>query len=135
MIDMKGFAERAKANADPSPRVMTEWPVGSWTRQGDITIHRVADDHKRGPMAKSKQLAIGDSRGARHIIQGASKIYQGVQLPPASTDARTPLGPLFVVTASEVIDHPTHANIDIRVPGVYQVTYEMNGHTWGRSQD
>jgi len=136
MIDMKGFAERAKANADPSPRIIEAGaPIGSWVRQGDITIHRVADDHKRGLPTKNKQLAIGDSRGARHILQGPSKIYSGSTLPPATTDIRTPIGPLLVVEKCEEIDHPTHANIIIKQPGTYQITYQMNGHTWGRSQD
>ena len=136
MINMKGFAERAKANADPSPRIIEVGaPIGSWVRQGDIAIHRVADNHKRGLPTKNKQLAIGDSRGARHILHGSSKIFSGSTLPTATTDRRTPIGPLFVVTDTAEIDHPIHANIIIKQPGTYQITYQMNGHTWGRSQD
>ncbi len=116
-------------------RIVKVWPVGKVTRQGDIYIHRVEDNHPIGDMLDIRQIADGTSLGARHILIGDVKVYQGIKL-PSYVNNRWPLGYCFDVgQEGATVTHPEHAHIDICVRGRYVVTHQMDMMTMKRVSD
>ena len=128
--------QAATAGADKRPRVLTEFPVGKFVRQGDIYIHRVVGGHPCGKETKDLQLAQGNSMGSRHIAKGKKvKVFTGTTLPATCKEQRTFLGPLIVADGPFVVEHPEHAHIEIGVAGCYQVTHQMDAMTGDRVID
>lgn len=123
----------AKANARPEVRFIKEIAVGQIVRQGDIYIHRVNEDHASGKEMKSRQLALGNSQGSRHIAESPAKILEGTTL-PEWCDRRTFLGPLVKAEKRFTITHPEHAHVSLP-KGTYQVTHQMDARTMDRVQD
>jgi len=116
--------------------------------QGDIYLHRVADDHPRGKLAGTQQLALGTNVGARHMVEGDSVVvYEGAvghkknrALLPLFADDRMRdvcTGRLFTTQGPCRIPHPTHAthSIEITEPGTYQVTHQWDEAFMGRVVD
>lgn len=126
----------AKENAVQEIRVIESIEIGKVVRQGDIYIHAVKADHKHGNAAKSRQLALGNSQGSRHVAAGnkfSVLVYDGTTL-PEWCDRRTFLGPLVKAKKPFTITHPEHAHV--RLPaGCYQVTHQMDARTMERVQD
>src|SRR5438132_6195403 len=54
-----------------APVILTEasWPVGSVAHQGDLILVRIAK-MPRGKHRANRQLAIGQTQGARHVLEG-----------------------------------------------------------------
>lgn len=124
--------EKAKELAIQDKRTVLKMEVGQIVRQGDIYIHCVSGDHRRGAELKTRQLAMGESMGSRHIAEGAAKTYQGTNAPGwAETDL---LGPCIVSELPFTISHPEHAHIDLPA-GIYQVTHQMDARTRKRVID
>lgn len=124
--------EKAKELAVQDKRTVLKMEVGQVVRQGDIYIHCVSPEHRRGAELKTRQLAMGESMGSRHIAEGAAKTYQGIQAPGwAETDL---LGPCIVAELPFTVSHPEHAHIDLPA-GVYQVTHQMDARTRKRVID
>ena len=106
--------------------------VGQVVRQGDIYIHRVADDHPRGKPVGPK-LAMGDLMNARHIAEAPAECFEGVKLPHYCA-AGTFMGPVIVSSAEFTVAHPEHAAIRLGA-GCYQVTHQMDARTLERVKD
>lgn len=116
-------------------RQMKGLKVGQCARQGDVYIHRVADDHSIGEELNRRQIADGVTLGARHVLKGNVKVYEGVKL-PSYVNSRYPLGYVFDVTEEgAVLEHPEHAHFDICDKGRYQVTHQMDMRTLQRVSD
>lgn len=134
--------EQAKINAarDKEQKVKTVplMKVGEVIRQGDIYIHKVADNHPVGEQLDRRQLADGHSIGQRHMLLGEFKIYEGVELPSwvdKSTNQR--LGYAFDVTGECRNSHPEHDHylfLEDR-KGRYQVTYQLDMQTLRKVSD
>ncbi len=125
----------AKENVVAKIRRIETMDIGKIVRQGDIYIHRVDDKHKRGEEAGSRQLAIGESMGSRHIAEAPSMIFQGAAAPEWYTNRFTPLlGPCIVSKERFVITHPEHAHVDLPA-GTYQITHQMDARTQRRAID
>jgi len=107
--------------------------IGKVVRQGDIYIHRVDEKHARGNRLKSRQLALGNTMGSRHIAEPPAKVFEGTTL-PGWCDRRTFLGPLVESKKRFTVTHPEHAHVDLP-PGCYQITHQMDARTMERVKD
>jgi hypothetical protein len=115
--------------------------IGKAVRQGDVYVHRVADEHPHGKRigAKLVQIALGSSNGARHEAKGAVKVYAGTTLPeyvtaPQDVQASEITGPLIVADKPWSVVHPEHPHFKLP-KGTYQVTYQRDPKTMKRVQD
>jgi hypothetical protein len=132
---IKDLTEKAVKLNRKENRIIKTWPIGKVVRQGDVYIHRVADDHPVGDMLDIRKIADGTSIGSRHILIGDVKVYQGVKL-PSYVNNRWPLGYAFNVGQEGMtITHPEHAHIDTCVKGRYVVTHQMDMQTMQRVSD
>jgi len=123
----------AKENAVPEVRRIEGIEIGKVVRQGDIYLHRVDEKHARGNRLKSRQLALGNTMGSRHIAEAPAKVFEGTTL-PEWCDRRTFLGPLIESSKRFTVTHPEHAHVDLP-PGCYQVTHQMDARTMERVKD
>lgn len=107
--------------------------IGDNVRQGDLYIARVIA-MPTGRKRESRQLAIGDTQGSRHILEGSvvSLIDPDVDAAIKSlkhcsgNDVQAyQIGPAFEVGESPVtIAHPEHGDRTLTEPGCYQVIYQ-----------
>jgi hypothetical protein len=106
-------------------------------RQGDIYIFRVNDNHHVGQEVERNQLADGVSIGARHILNGNFRIYQGTTAPEGvnPVHARESIGYAFDVEESTVLAHPEHDNYVFKTCGRYQVIHQLDLRTLRRAAD
>lgn len=126
------ITEKAKELAVQDKRTILKIELGQVVRQGDIYLHCVSRDHRHGAELKTRQLAIGESMGSRHMAEAPAKMYQGTDAPDwAETEL---LGPCIVADLSFTVSHPEHAHIDLPA-GVYQVTHQMDARTKKRVID
>ncbi len=126
--------EKAKEIKVEGLRKTLNMKIGQVDRQGDIYIHRVEDNHPHGDELKTKQLAIGESQGSRHIAGAKFKVYQGTSH-PKWVDNKHFLGPCIVLDEGfEMITHPEHANFALSA-GTYQITHQMDLRTQTRVRD
>mgnify|MGYP001575819991 FL=1 len=116
-----------------SSRIIHRMEIGQVVRQGDIYIHRVGDSHECGKKLESRQLAIGNTMGSRHVAEAPATIYEGATL-PRWCDARTFIGPCVESAKRFVVTHPEHAHVELP-PGRYQITHQMDARTMDRVQD
>ena len=134
---MKGTTEierveqGAIANEQSARRIET-MEVGQVVRQGDIYIHRVKEDHPAGEETKNRQLAMGETQGSRHIIDGECQIFVGTTAP--NWAPRALLGPLVRLFKRGSVTHPDHAHVDLPA-GTFQITHPMDARTLERVRD
>lgn len=98
-----------------------QMPIGHITRQGDIYIRRVADDFPHGKPRADKQLALGSTKGARHMAEG------DVQLFDPDTDDRL-AGPIVVAPKGWHNSHPEHSHY-VFSPGTYETGRQLDTRT------
>lgn len=120
----------AKAPVDAETRIHDGKRI---MQQGDIYIHPVAADHPRGAPIANRQLAEGNTKGSRHILEGGVQVFAGTTR-PTYVPERFPLGPCFVVAESAHLTHPEHAWLAMGA-GTYQVTYQLNALTGRAVED
>lgn len=127
--------EAATANTDTSPRDLRgKLEVGKCARQGDVYVHRVPEDHKRGSETLDRQVAVGNTQGSRHIAVGEKiNLFWGTTR-PAGVDSRAPLGPVVVAETDWELTHPEHPNMTFSA-GTYQVTHQLDAITGQRVED
>lgn len=132
-----------KHEASAEIREVLDLEVGQVLHQGDVYLHRVPDDWARGNLLGTRQIAVGATIGARHIVVGDFEVYEGVELPDHVTFSRLPerlreaakravLGPVVVLKSAlkegEGLTHPEHAHHRWQ-PCVVQVQYQLDGRT------
>lgn len=99
---------------------------GQFVRQGDIYIVCVKSVNPKLKETKVRQLAMGNSQGSRHVIEGEAEIFA----PVSKTIQRTKLGeyfegPSFRCKEHVTISHPEHAHISLP-PGSYEVRHQVD---------
>jgi len=114
-------------------RLIRSMSPGQAVRQGDIYIHCVAGGHAHGPEAPTRQLALGETMGSRHLALAPCEVYVGTTLPEWCRP-ETFLGPLIVSKDRFVVGHPEHAHISLP-GGAYQVTHQMDARSMDRVRD
>ena len=111
--------------------------TGEYARQGDLYIIRV-DNFKESDYkeTKNRQLAVGTTQGARHILAGEAKVYQPkVEGKPVKGKIGYRLnGPVFVAEGFVTVEHPEHAHISLPA-GTYQVCHQVDVRTMKKVVD
>ena len=128
---LKSVEDGAEGNVQEI-RNIEEFPIGKIVRQGDIYIHRVEDSHPRGKSTSNRQLAMGETQGSRHVLDGEAEIFEGSTAPTWAP--RALLGPLFKLFKRATVTHPEHAHVGLPA-GTYQVTHQMDARTLERVRD
>ena len=126
---------------DVDVRVVRRIEIGHAVQQGDVYLHRVADDFPRGEQigAGSVQIALGEGNGARHMAEGPVRVFKGVSLPPG---CGSPLdvhpseitGPVVIADDTWSLTHPEHPHHSLPA-GTYQTTYQYDPQTMRRVRD
>lgn len=137
---IKGIAKRnSQRDSIQKTRFITEdkIAVGECFRQGDLYIFRVGYNHPIGEEIKRSQLADGISIGARHILNGKFKIYQGAHGPSVLNKvyAKISVGYAFDVEETTVLGHPEHDNYVFKFPCRWQVVHQLDMRTLQRVKD
>lgn len=117
--------------------------IGQVGRQGDIYVVRVPNDWPRGKRIENRQMAIGNTQGARHIAAGEVELYEGVKAPPCikfvdegGREIAPLLGPCIVVKDDSFTGtHPEHAHFWLSSGTTNQIVHQMDGRTLQRVQD
>lgn len=129
---LDAIEEGAKQNVQEVRRIERMETNKEWIRQGDVYIYAVPDEHPHGAKAKSKQLAIGNTQGSRHMAPDHAEVYEGTTRPEGAPTGL--LGPLFKLFKRGTVTHPEHAWHDLP-KGTYQVVHQLDAITLGRVQD
>lgn len=136
----EAVAKVAEHPADAKVRVTRRIEIGSVVHQGDVYIVRVADNFPRGNELGTRQVAVGNTIGSRHIAEGVGvTVYAGTQLPnfvkaPEWCRAGDMQGPVVVATATWTLTHPEHAHHQIPA-GTFCVINQADFATRQRVQD
>lgn len=127
------------AKPDTGVRSLDGLGIGDVAHQGDVYLHRVPDDWPRGKRLGTRQVAVGNTVGARHIAEGEGvEVFAGKKLPACMRDAdsRIFLGPVVSVPEGGfTLTHPEHAHHASTVAGTWQVTYQVDLATRQRVAD
>ena len=139
----EAVARVSESTPDAEVRVLRRIEVGQVIHQGDVYVHRIADDAPRGKEMGTRQVAVGDTQGSRHVAEGDVSVFEGDALPewfeaPGWLGGAPPesifLGPVVVAESAWTLTHPEHAHH--RLPaGVYQVTYQADARARARMAD
>ena len=137
--------ERNANSADSEVRVCRRIEVGQAIQQGDVYVFRMPDDWPRAEEPwGSKQVAVGDTQGSRHVACGDVRVWGGKELPewftvPSWLGSKAAaksvfLGPVIEARGKWTLEHPEHAH-HVCPPGVYQVTYQGDVRVRARVMD
>ena len=91
-------------------------------RQGDVYLRRLpleAEFAREMKLAETRQIAPGDTPGSRHVLNEGPQIFN-------FTDAGPLEGPVIRAPEGFYLSHPTHGDIDCRLPGTYVVTFPVD---------
>jgi len=124
---MKNIAEAVKSSArvgqSPETRVIlkeSQFPYGKLIRQGDIMLKRHPLGTNLGTGAKApRQLAPGAEVGSRHIVRAGPEVLLRLK----ATELQ---GPVIVAPDGFYLEHPKHADFDVRLPGEYEVIFQLD---------
>lgn len=134
MTDTSIALERVRSSGrkamQPQTRITLAMAVGDVIQQGDVYLQRLSDDFDLSDYHEVQDRQIvprdgtGDSStGARHVIRQSPACR--IMIPNTQKD--NPLvGPVVVAPCGFYLDHPKHADHDVREAGVYQVTYQKD---------
>lgn len=103
---------------DTTVRFIEKFEPGYFIRQGDIQVERVSDLTPKGKAIPGNKLAEGETKGARHFVEGDYQLY----LSPENKRTDPLQGPILVAKSRVTITHPEHADHSIPA-GCYSVTY------------
>lgn len=134
----------AATTPDRDIRYLREIKPGQHCRQGDVYLLCVASRPScyAKPTA-NRQLAPGQSKGSRHIVDGAVAIFtaderqarEAIRSLPGSVSSRLTLpGPCVEATERFTLTHPEHAHHSLPA-GVYVVLYQLDPRSMRRVED
>lgn len=141
MKALEAIQKIEKNVADAAVRITRRMEIGSAIQQGDLYVHKLPDDWAHGKQigTGSVQVALGTNNGARHVAEGAVKVFQCKQLPPGVTapegiEASELCGPVIKASEFWMLTHPEHPHHKLP-KGVYGVTYQFDPKTMRRVAD
>lgn len=119
--DATAVLEQIKVQADACTddlRMVRTMEPGQIVRQGDVYVTCIEKPEKLGEVWGSPQVAEGQTKGSRHIMEGDFKLY--------APNGPGPLtGPTLEVKARATLTHPEHC--DVSLPsGFYAITYQRD---------
>jgi hypothetical protein len=135
---IKEVALKNASRKKSQKRRTVDLKVGDCFRQGDLYFHVVSNNHKVGDIVERKQLADGDQLGARHILTGHTKVYEGIELPyyVSSQYKKAALGYAFDILEKGVVaTHPEHDEYVFPDKCRIQVTHQLDLRTLERVRD
>lgn len=118
---------------DARVRHIEEMKIGQIVRQGDIYITMVDESHAHGGICESHQLAMGTSKGSRHMADQNFMVHKGTKLPEGFLEG-TFIGPFIKSEVRAQITHPEHSWVSLPA-GCYQVTHQTDLKTRQRALD
>lgn len=128
----------SKREEEHKTRYITEQKIGMGEafRQGDLYMVRVKKNHPIGQEVHRNQIADGVSIGARHILFGKFKVYEGSK-PKFVNEmyAKVSVGYAFDVEENTVLKHPEHDNYVFTFPSRWQVLHQVDLRTLSRVAD
>lgn len=113
----------AKSNPQDVRMVRTMEVGGPACRQGDIYVWRIKSVPKGATKRGERQLALGTTKGSRHVAAAGPSLYD---LPQAKRHAL--LGPIVKAPERWTIEHPEHAHVSLPA-GCYQIGYQLDART------
>lgn len=113
--------------------VPDNYPMFKPVRQGDIYLTKVPDNHAHGKETLDHQLAMGNSKGSRHMADDGFEVFIGTTLPKCFREG-TFLGPCIKNKSRATVEHPEHAWMSLPA-GTWQVTHQMDMRTRQRMAD
>lgn len=118
-VEAHELIEQAGEKNTDAVRYLESIAVGKAIRQGDLYVRRIASlPDVTGETTTDRQLAPGNTRGSRHMLEGDAEVVR-----PAGKE---PLrGPYFVAKARVRITHPEHAHFSLP-PGTYEVIFQRD---------
>lgn len=117
---MKKIEETAAASS-PSLRNIHRMKVGTFIRQGDVYLERIARlPADAGVAVADRQLAAGTTQGSRHVAEGA-----GVKVYAAPKKAHALTGPFVVSKERFLLTHPEHGHFSLP-GGIYRTTFQRD---------
>lgn len=127
---------------DVTMREHGDMKIGQCARQGDIYIRRMKADTPHGKPWGSRQVALGQQTGARHIAFGEKvEVFAGdpktaAQIMPNFNEEQRAacLGPVVVAEEPWTLEHPEHAPHSFPA-GTYSVSYQWDAATMQRVND
>lgn len=125
---------QASARHCPEVRAIEEMKIGQVVRQGDIYVECIAEIEGRGGPIVSRQLAPGNSKGSRHIVDESPSVTLWESKPDLGDRARFQVGPAIEAKGSFSITHPEHAFCKLPA-GNYQVWFQADFARKERAQD
>ncbi len=95
-------------------------------RQGDLLVYPCEpftdEEVQKWAVTNDMQLAVGTTKGARHVMEDASKVTV-YNTPEAISNPL--VGPRLRVKERTIMDHPTHNLISL-APGDYYIRYQRD---------
>lgn len=116
----KKVEEKSKSTVK-NKLVIDQIAIGKHVRQGDIYVRRIEKVTSKIKL-KSKQLAPGNSKGSRHIVENHVKLFHGYSGNEIQEFLK---GPQIESDKNFTITHPEHAHVNLPA-GSYQVTYQTD---------
>jgi hypothetical protein len=122
----------AEAIRSDAPEAIPTMSPGDVVRQGDLYITCLAREPAGGILARSRQLAPGTTRGARHIVVGdcdVLRVHDGEakaalqQVVPRAA-SRQFFGPVIRARGPVTVKHPEHGDRTLPGDAFYLVTYQ-----------
>lgn len=128
---------RENAKAMPEVRVIREMKIGQVVRQGDIYIERVKEIEGKGKAVKSRQLAPGNTKGSRHIVDESPSVKIWESSPALGSRARFQVGPAIEAVGDFAVSHPEHAwvRFALGVKAAFQVWFQADFARKERARD
>ena len=137
-------SEQIERIANDASHLHATFEVGDTAHQGDIIIVAIAMLPRSAKPRLSRQLAIGDTQGSRHVLTrgdvfDASPSEVGSLIKAATGCEVSPeyIGPVFVSPADPTADdltHPEHGNQGFPAGRVCAVVYQRNLDAEDREQ-
>lgn len=125
-------------NNDPRTFDDATFPIGTVAHQGDVIFVRIAELPKSAKHEKNRQLAIGNTQGARHVLAAGPKLFRcdaaevikniKIACPKSQIENERYIGPVFVVgdKGSATVEHPEHGWHSFAMPCVIAVVYQRS---------
>lgn len=119
--------------------------IGDRVRQGDVYLIRVPNEHPKGKAWGSRQVAVGNTIGSRHIAVGDVEVFAGnpnaiAKLFPGfnSEQLQACCGPVVVAKSTWALEHPEHPHHEMAQDcdvATYQVTYQWDSRAMQAVRD
>ncbi len=117
---------------------VVEMKVGQVARHGDIYIERISTIQGKGAAVTSRQLAPGNTKGSRHIVDESASVSLWQSSPDLNGRAGFQVGPAIEAKGDFSITHPEHAWIKIvvgKAAQFFQVWFQADYARKERARD